>query len=818
MADNELKVGVTVSPDGAEAGAKAAADAIQAAADRITNSINSMSAGMATASAAMASQLSQIAANTTRGAASVQQAASTAAHGSAGIVREALVIAREIGRGDFTRLGGSATILAQRMGLLELALTPVGAAVTVVAGSIALLGVAMVQGALQMSRLDDQLVLTHNIAGLTNDDFLQLAQTMADASGGGVRNMQNALEAVAATGVFSHTSLQAVAGAVAEVARLSGESADKVAASFAKMREGVLKWAQGSTLAINNLTTEQLKYIQTLEKQGREQEAAAYASQKITDALKDTEQALGDQQGYIQKAVGLWQEFWSAAMNYGRPEGPTEAIQRLNDQLKEAKSYENIPLIGGLFKGAASKYQTEIDALMETKRLQDQQTSNLANATEKTAEANRKFLAEANKKPKAGPGPGAELSVARAQSQAELALQKENLSTQEKLLQESYANQEVTTVAYFNRRRQLIQENMELEIKARQQELAAAQSAGGHASSASQRLEAQAKIVQIQGQINLLRVQESDQLKIISAEQERVATQQQKELDSIKAETAEKIKLMGLDKQKDKVGKGAGPKTDIEIVQEQRDLENQRYQITMQGLERRLQIEGLAPIEIAKINAQIEEEQASHTAKLEELAKEQAKDMQMPFQKVADTLKSSFTNFLDSLGDRTKSLKEKMLDFVNSVLKGLASIGSNMIASALFGGGTGNAGVGAGGGLFGGALQSLVGLFGGAASGVGAAAAGAGAAGVVPLSSMAGSAALASFDVGTDYVPKTGIAMIHQGERIIPAADNASGNYGGTRMNVTNNYHFTGAVDNRTQMQIGAVAASSISRAMNRNG
>lgn len=36
-------------------------------------------------------------------------------------------------------------------------------------------------------------------------------------------------------------------------------------------------------------------------------------------------------------------------------------------------------------------------------------------------------------------------------------------------------------------------------------------------------------------------------------------------------------------------------------------------------------------------------------------------------------------------------------------------------------------------------------------------------------------AGVPSFDVGTDYVPKTGLALVHQGERIITAADNARG-------------------------------------------
>lgn len=37
-----------------------------------------------------------------------------------------------------------------------------------------------------------------------------------------------------------------------------------------------------------------------------------------------------------------------------------------------------------------------------------------------------------------------------------------------------------------------------------------------------------------------------------------------------------------------------------------------------------------------------------------------------------------------------------------------------------------------------------------------------------------------SYDVGTPYVPRTGLALIHQGERIVTAKDNAKGNTGGS--------------------------------------
>lgn len=80
-----------------------------------------------------------------------------------------------------------------------------------------------------------------------------------------------------------------------------------------------------------------------------------------------------------------------------------------------------------------------------------------------------------------------------------------------------------------------------------------------------------------------------------------------------------------------------------------------------------------------------------------------------------------------------------------------------------------------------------------------------------------GKSFVGSFDVGTDYVPRTGLALIHQGERIIPAADNAAGRFGGGTT-VTNNFHLSGPVDARTQAQIAAQAAAAISRAQRRNG
>jgi len=43
---------------------------------------------------------------------------------------------------------------------------------------------------------------------------------------------------------------------------------------------------------------------------------------------------------------------------------------------------------------------------------------------------------------------------------------------------------------------------------------------------------------------------------------------------------------------------------------------------------------------------------------------------------------------------------------------------------------------------------------------------------------------LPSYDVGTPFVPRTGPALIHKGERILTAAENASGSFGGVTLNL----------------------------------
>jgi hypothetical protein len=71
------------------------------------------------------------------------------------------------------------------------------------------------------------------------------------------------------------------------------------------------------------------------------------------------------------------------------------------------------------------------------------------------------------------------------------------------------------------------------------------------------------------------------------------------------------------------------------------------------------------------------------------------------------------------------------------------------------------------------------------------------------------------FAEGTPYVQRTGLAIVHQGERIVPAAQNRAGGAGGG-INITINA--SGGMDRRSAQQLAAETGRAVARAQRRNG
>lgn len=152
----------------------------------------------------------------------------------------------------------------------------------------------------------------------------------------------------------------------------------------------------------------------------------------------------------------------------------------------------------------------------------------------------------------------------------------------------------------------------------------------------------------------------------------------------------------------------------------------------------------------------------------------------------------AFTDFING----SKSASEAFKSFANSVVNAINRMVAEALAKQLWkvitgGGGSGISGI----------LSSLFG----------------GGSGTGPLSNLTpsvGDFPLGAYATGTDYVPRTGVYQLHQGEAVVPAAENRGG---GRSIQVTNHFIVQGAIDRRSQDQVAVAAGRGVRRAMARD-
>ena len=220
-------------------------------------------------------------------------------------------------------------------------ITPMKVAITGLAAGFGVLGVAFYQGARDATELRDQLILTGNYANLTQKTFLDLADTVSTKTNLSIGKTKDILMELVKSGKFTDQSMGSVAQAIANVTKLSGETATEVAQKLIPAFDGGASSIKSLNDRMHFLTLEQYKHIVLLDKQGKAQEAAKVAADALNKKLQDQERQVGDLERAWTKLKNEASRAWNALLNIGRPQTLEEQLDQINQFITAAANQLN---------------------------------------------------------------------------------------------------------------------------------------------------------------------------------------------------------------------------------------------------------------------------------------------------------------------------------------------------------------------------------------------------------------------------------------------------------------------------------------------
>ncbi|WP_174984292.1 phage tail tape measure protein [Pandoraea commovens] len=258
---------------------------------------------------------------------------------SAAARKEMMVLAHEASTGAWKNFGGSLLVLGERTDALGAIMSATGVTVGLVGAFIGAFALAAYQGKSEAEAFAKSLQLTGNAAGVTRDAFNAMTLGIAQGTKTGIGAAHDALQELIYTGKFTGQSLQTLGEDVVKLSELTGAKLEDIVADYAKMPDGVAKWAAEHNRSMHFMDTATYEYVRSLEEAGKVSEAVRVVSealhrQLVTDAT--------DKLGTAAKA---WRDFrleisktW-AQLKQGFSTGPTNT-DKIDTLLNERRDLE----------------------------------------------------------------------------------------------------------------------------------------------------------------------------------------------------------------------------------------------------------------------------------------------------------------------------------------------------------------------------------------------------------------------------------------------------------------------------------------------
>jgi lambda family phage tail tape measure protein len=253
-----------------------------------------------------------------------------------GVMRELIVLFHEsVIMGNYSRFGGSLMVLAERADVAHLMFTALFGAIAGGVATVAAMTAGFVEGELETVRFGHALQMSGGYAGITAGQFNTMAEVIGREVPGSIGEARAAMIALIRTGAVSGEALFAVTRAAVLFGQVTGEKSAKVIADFAKMSDGVAKWAANANRSYHFLSLAQYDYIAQLEQQGHKEKAEEVTANALYRSLGEN---APKNLGYLMEAwYGVRDAIvatWDALKNVGRAQTLSDKIAQIDLQLK----------------------------------------------------------------------------------------------------------------------------------------------------------------------------------------------------------------------------------------------------------------------------------------------------------------------------------------------------------------------------------------------------------------------------------------------------------------------------------------------------
>jgi hypothetical protein len=263
------------------------------------------------------------------------------------------------------KLSGTFGGVGNALSAITSLITPFRLAVGGAAAAVGLLAFAMIEGQKRSKEFADAILLSGNFAAKTEGQFNALTIAISQSKSTTEGNARAIAQALLATGQIGPEIFDKAASAAVGFGKATGQTAEEVAKSFAKMTDSPSKFAEETNKQLNFLTAAQYAEIKALEENGQ----AAQAQGIIFDALNERFPKLGNNVNSLTKLLGdgqnAWTRFWASAIAPATVEDRIAQVQTRIARLQQAQALPGAP---ALLQSA----QVELGDLRQQRTMQEQ--------------------------------------------------------------------------------------------------------------------------------------------------------------------------------------------------------------------------------------------------------------------------------------------------------------------------------------------------------------------------------------------------------------------------------------------------------------